>query len=65
MVLVGLIIRNTIRINWSMIIRYVVFLTCLAATLTPEIGLAVRLIAGVVGGYMVGTIATHTLWWKK
>lgn len=67
--LVGLIIRNTIRpvekVNWSMIMLYVAFLTCLAATLTPNIDLGTRAIAGVVGGLTLGTIIVDAMWWKK
>ncbi len=67
--LVGLIIRNTIRpterVNWSMIMLYVAFLTCLAAALTPSLDIGTRTIAGVMGGLILGTITTDAIWWKK
>jgi len=44
--LIGFLVRNTLRpsekMDWSMIIIYVTFLTCLAAQLTPGIEPAVR-----------------------
>lgn len=64
--LVGLIIRNTIRpadkVNWSMIIIYVAFLTCLAAVLTPGIELSVRWIASSTGGLAFGFIMVDAIW---
>jgi LytS/YehU family sensor histidine kinase len=67
--LVALIIRNTLRpserVNWSMIMLYVAFLTCLAAVLTPGIDMNTRVIASVPGGLLFGTITIDALWWKK
>lgn len=67
--LVGLIVRNTIRpaerVNWSMIILYVAFLTCLAAFLTPGLELGTHITVGMIGGTILGTITVDALWWKK
>jgi hypothetical protein len=64
--LVGLIIRNTIRpadkVNWSMIVIYVAFLTCLAAMLTPSTEPGLRWIAGSAGGMAFGIIVVDALW---
>jgi hypothetical protein len=58
--LVGLIIRNTVRptdnVNWSLIMIYVGFLTCLAADLTPGLDSGVRTWASLVGSVCMFTI---------
>jgi hypothetical protein len=58
--LIGLLIRNTLRpadkVNWSMIMVYVAFLTCLAATLTPGIESQIRYISYFVGTLTLGYI---------
>jgi hypothetical protein len=66
--LVGLIIRNTIRptdkVNWSMIVIYVAFLTCLAAMLTPGVDYSIRVMAGIVGSSAFGLISVDAIWKK-
>ena len=67
--LVGIFIRNTIRpddkVNWSMLVIYVGFLTCLAAILTPGIELAVRSGAYTVGGIAFGIIMLDAVAHRK
>jgi hypothetical protein len=64
--LIGLIIRNTIRpadkVNWSLIMVYVAFLTCLAAMLTPGTELGIRWLAGSVGSLAFGFILVDAGW---
>ena len=63
--LVSLVVRNTIRpaekVNWSMIILYVAFLTCLAAVLTPGVDPFGRGTAMAVGVFTLGTITKDAL----
>jgi hypothetical protein len=58
--LIGLLIRNTLRpaekVNWSMVIIYVAFLTCLAATLTPGLDSQIRYVSYSVGFFTLGYI---------
>jgi hypothetical protein len=67
--LISLIIRNSLhpteRVNWSMIIIYVAFLTCLAAVLTPGLDMNTRVIATMPGGLLMGTIIVDAMSWKK
>jgi hypothetical protein len=67
--LIGLITRNIIRpverVNWSMIILYVAFLTCLAANLTPGIDPATHLMTVTVGGLTLGTIIVDAMMWGR
>jgi hypothetical protein len=66
--LVGLLIRNTVRptdkVNWSMIVIYVAFLTCLAVMVTPGTEPAMRWAAGLVGGMTFGLIGADAMMWK-
>jgi hypothetical protein len=51
--LVGLIVQNVVRptttVSWSMIIVYVVFLSCLATMITPGIDTVTRSSVTVIG----------------
>ena len=56
--LVGLLIRNgpsnPYRIAWSRVMVYVVFLSCLAAALTPALDLPTRFFAGTTMSFILG-----------
>jgi hypothetical protein len=60
--LVGIIIRNTVNptesVNWSLIVLYVVCLTCLAADLTPGLEANVRSSSALVGSVALFTIVS-------
>jgi hypothetical protein len=58
--IIGFLIQSAIkpaeRVNWSMVMVYVAFLTCLAVMVTPGVEPQIRWIVGSVGGMAFGFI---------
>jgi len=49
-------------VNWSMVMVYAGFLTCLAVLVTPEIEPQIRWVAGSMGGMAFGFIMVDAAW---
>jgi hypothetical protein len=64
--LVGFIVSNAVRptdrVNWSIMVIYVAFLTSLAAVLTPGMEIGVRAAATGVGSILMGVIVVDAMW---